>query len=196
MQMLPASPFAAVQDLATQPRNTEVWDAAEICLLRTADALHQARAGSPAEISQAITATRAAHTREKPTDLLSALANVQSQVEENLDLIVLSLGDQIAQNLSPYAPLIPFAGKLIAPAAFYEANPQLHQLARVLRAPVVYVEDSDAIGVASANPIAAAILADEIRTAFLKRIGIRPFVTIARLDYESWTLLNRKHFDR
>jgi hypothetical protein len=194
--MLSASPFLAVQDPASQIKNSEVWDVAEMCLLRTADALHQARAGSPAEISQAITATREAHTREKPTDLLSTLANVQSQAEESLDLIILSLGDQIAHNLSPYAPLIPFAGKLIAPAAFYESYPQLHQLARVLRAPIVYVEDKDAIGVASANPIAAATLAEEVRTTLLKRFGIRPFVTIARLDYESWTLLNRKHFDR
>jgi hypothetical protein len=61
---------------------------------------------------------------------------------------------------------------------------------------VVYVEDTDAIGVASVNPIAASILADEIQTSLHKRFGIRPFITIARLDYESWTFLNRKHFDR
>jgi hypothetical protein len=28
-----------------------------------------------------------------------------------------------------------------------------------------------------------------------RRFGIRPFVTIARLDYESWTFLSRKHFE-
>jgi len=28
-----------------------------------------------------------------------------------------------------------------------------------------------------------------------KRLGIRPFVTTARLEYESWTFLTRKHFE-
>ena len=60
---------------------------------------------------------------------------------------------------------------------------------------MVYAEDTDAIGTASANPIAAAILADEIRAQVHKRFGIRPFVTIARLEYESWTFLARKHFE-
>ena len=169
---------------------------AEVCLQRTADALHHARAGSPAEISQAITVAREAHVRERPADLLSTLADIQSQSDENVDLLILNLGDQIALNMIPYAPLIPFAGKLIAPSAFYETYPHIHQLARILRTPVVYVEDTDAIGVASANPIAAAILAEEIRFALHKRFGIQPFVTVARLDYESWIFMNRKHFDR
>jgi hypothetical protein len=194
--MRPESPFLTVLDPVIQPKSNEIWELAETCLQRTADALHQARAGTPAEISQAITDTRESHIREKPTDLLSSLANVQSQAEENLDLIIHNLGNQIAHNLLSYAPLIPFAGKLIAPTAFYEAYPELHHLARILRAPVVYVEDTDAIGVASVNPIAASILANEIQTSLHKRFGIRPFITIARLDYESWTFLNRKHFDR
>lgn len=194
--MSSALPFPTTPGAIASPKFTEIWDMAEVCLQRTADSLHQARAGSPAEISQAITLAREAHTIEKPTDLLSTLAEIQSQSEENLDLLIINLGDQIALNLVPYAPLIPFAGKLIAPTAFYELYPHIHKLARILRAPVVYVEDNDAIGVASANPIAAALLAEEIRFALHKRSGIRPFVTVARLDYESWTFLNRKHFDR
>lgn len=190
------SPASAQQVSASADRIREIWDMAEVCLQRTADALHQARAGTPTEISQAISVAREAHTREKPTDLLSALADIQSQSEENVDLLILNLGDQIALNMVPYAPLIPFAGKLIAPSAFYESYPHIHQLARILRAPVVYVEDTDAIGVASANPIAAAILAEEIRFALHKKFGIQPFVTVARLDYESWIFMNRKHFDR
>ena len=60
---------------------------------------------------------------------------------------------------------------------------------------MIYAEDTDAIGTASVNPVASAILAEEIRTTVFKRFGIRPFVTIARLDYESWTFLTRKHFE-
>ena len=65
----------------------------------------------------------------------------------------------------------------------------------MLLSPVVFAEDTDAIGTASANPIASAILADEIRAQVFKRFGIRPFITIARLEYESWTFLTRKHFE-
>jgi hypothetical protein len=43
--------------------------------------------------------------------------------------------------------------------------------------------------------MAAVILADEIRTTVMKRVGIRPFVSIARLDYESWVFLSHKHFE-
>jgi hypothetical protein len=43
--------------------------------------------------------------------------------------------------------------------------------------------------------VASGILADEIRNVVYKRFGIRPFVTTARLDYESWTFLTRKHFE-
>jgi hypothetical protein len=91
--------------------------------------------------------------------------------------------------------VIPFGGKLIAPSAFYDSFDRIHQIARVLLSPVVYAEDTDAIGTASTNPIASAILGEEIRNQIYKRFGIRPFVTIARLDYESWTFLTRKHFE-
>jgi hypothetical protein len=60
---------------------------------------------------------------------------------------------------------------------------------------VIFAEDTDAIGTASVNPVAAAILAAEIEAAVFKRFGIRPFLTVARLDYESWTFLARKHFE-
>jgi hypothetical protein len=128
-------------------------------------------------------------------DLLEVIARVQGHGEEHLGPAVLALGDRVASTQVPYAPLIPFAGKLIAPSAFYEAFDRIHQVARAVLSPVVYAEDSDAIGTASANPIASAILSEEIRNIVYKRLGIRPFVTIARLDYESWTFLTRKHFE-
>lgn len=107
----------------------------------------------------------------------------------------MNLGNRVASTLQITVPVIPFGGKLIAPSAFYESFDRIHQIARVLLSPVVYAEDTDAIGTASTNPIACAILGEEIRNQIYKRIGIRPFVTIARLDYESWAFLTRKHFE-
>lgn len=188
------SPFLATQD-PSQHKGVDPWEFAEGCLQRTAGAIHQIRAATPAEISQAISTARENHALGKPSDLLEVLVRVQGHEEEHLSAAILELADQIAHTLSPYAPVLPFAGKLITPSAFYESFDSLHQIARALLTPVVYAEDTDSIGVASANPVAGEILAEEIRNTVFKRFGIRPFVTVARIDYESWNHLTRKHFD-
>jgi hypothetical protein len=172
-----------------------VWDYAEICLEQTAAALHETRAATATELNHGIATAREAHAAEKPADLVEVIARIQGHDEEHLSKAMADLGNKIATTLSPYPPLIPFGGKLIAPSAFYESFDHLHKLARVLLCPVIYAEDTDAIGTASANPVAAGILAEEIRNSVFKRFGIRPFVTTARLDYESWTFLTRKHFE-
>jgi len=147
------------------------------------------------EINNAIARTRESHASGKPADLLESIARVQGHDEEHLSRAIGELGNKVAAALSPHPPLIPFAGKLIAPSAFYDSFDQIHKLARVLLSPVIYAEDTDAVGTASVNPVASALLAHEIATTVFKRFGIRPFVTVARLDYESWTFLSRKHFE-
>ena len=194
-QMQVASPFVAVQETPTLPKDADIWDFAEICLQRTAEALQEARAATPAEISQAVSNARESHASQRPAEILEALARIQGHGEEHLSPAILELGNKVAARLTPYSPLVPFAGKLIAPSAFYDSFEHIHKLARGLLSPVIYAEDTDAIGTASVNPIASAILAEEIRNSVMRRFGIRPFVTIARLDYESWTFLSRKHFE-
>ncbi len=44
------------------------------------------------------------------------------------------------------------------------------------------------------NPVAAHIMGGNILSAVNRRFAIRPFVTVVRLDYESWSFLCRKHF--
>jgi hypothetical protein len=193
--MSSASPFQAVLEPTQAIKGTEVWDFAEECLQRTAAALHECRAATPAEISQGIGTAREFHAAQKPADLLEVLARIQGHGEEHLSPAILELGNKVSGTLLPYAPIIPFAGKLIAPSAFYDSFEHIHRTARALLSPVIYAEDTDSVGTASVNPIASAMLADEIRANVFKRFGIRPFVTIARLDYESWTFLSRKHFE-
>ena len=197
-QAVPDAPAATPAPVAqTVPRGTpaDLWDFAEECLQRTVEALKEARAASPAELSQAVATTRESHALKKPAELIETLARVQGHDEEHLSRAILDLGNKISATLTPYAPLVPFAGKLIAPSAFYDSFDQLHKLARVLLSPVIYAEDTDALGTASANPVASTILAEEIQASVYRRFGIRPFVTVARLDYESWTFLTRKHFE-
>lgn len=191
--MQSAHKLSDAHELALQPR-ADIWELAEICLLQTADALHSARAGTPTEISKGISLAREDHAEKKPSDLIEILARIQGHDEEHLGPAILELGDKVASTLPPYAPLIPFAGKLITPTAFYDSFESIHQIARILRCPVIYAEDTDSIGIASVNPVASKVLAEEIRAAAFKRLGVRPFITIARLDYESWTFLIRKHF--
>lgn len=180
---------------APASHGSEARDYAEECLLRTAEALHEARAAGVAEINQAIAVVREAQASGKPAELIEELARIQGHDEEHLGPVILELGNKVAHTKSPYAPLVPFAGKLIAPSAFYDSFDQIHKLARLLLSPVIYAEDTDSIGTASVNPVAAAILAAEIESVVFKRFGIRPFLTVARLDYESWTFLTRKHFE-
>lgn len=203
--MQTATPFLAPQEPAAQPapvrppvetpRAGSVWDFAEECLMQTAALLHETRSASDQQIHQGIAVARESHATGRPSDLLEILARIQGHEEEHIGRAILELGNRIASVMTPSPPLIPFGGKLIAPSAFYESFDQNHKIARALLSPVLYAEDTDAIGTASANPVAAAILAEEIRTSVFKRFGIRPFVTISRLDYESWAFLTRKHFE-
>lgn len=189
------APFMAAPESPASSGGSGIWEFAEVCLQQTVTALQEARAATPQEISQAVARTREDHAKEKPSDLLEVLTRVQGHDEEHLSPVILALGDRLAATVSPYAPYVPFAGKLIAPSAFYESFDQIHKIARILLTPVIFAEDTDAIGVASVNPVAAALLADEIRSSVFKRFGIRSFITVARLDYESWTFLTRKHFE-
>ncbi|MEN9975717.1 MAG: hypothetical protein RLZZ282_1723 [Verrucomicrobiota bacterium] len=172
-----------------------IWDLAETCLQETAAALHDAQAATPTEISHSIAIARESHAMEKPAELLEILARTQGHDEEHIGKAMLELGNSVAATLSIYQPLIPFGGKLIAPNAFYESFDQIHNIARILLSPVIFAEDTDAIGTASINPVASSIISGEIRNAVFKRFGIHPFVTAARLDYENWTFLCRKHFE-
>jgi hypothetical protein len=162
---------------------------------QTAAALHEARAATPAELTHAIAAARESHAMGKPADLLETLARIHGHAEEHLGRAMIDLSNKVAATLPIYQPIIPFGGKLIAPSAFYDSFEHIHKIARVLLSPVVYAEDTDAIGTASINPLASAILAEEIRSSVFKRFGIRPFVTATRIDYESWSFLSRKHFE-
>ena len=189
------SPFLPVQEPLQSSSNSSLWDLAEACLQRTAEVLHQLRAASAAEISQAMATVRENHAAQRPSELLDVLAHVQGHGGARLGHAVMELGNKVATSLECNAAYIPFAGKLFAPSAFYESFDQIHRLARVLLSPVIYAEDTDSIGTASINPIASAMLAEEIRNAAHKRFGIRPFVTIARLDHDSWTYLTNKHFE-
>jgi hypothetical protein len=191
--MQSAPELIAAHEIGFQPRSAP-WELAETCLQQTADALHEVRAATPAEISKGVSLAREDHSQKKPSDLIEILARIQGHGEKHLGSAILELSEKVASSLTHYAPFVPFAGKLITPSAFYDSFDSIYQIARALRSPVIYAEDTDSIGIASVNPVALEILSEEIRALVYKRLGILPFVTVARLDYESWTFITRKHF--
>jgi hypothetical protein len=194
MMEYPISPTTPAVPAQSSPQS-DIDELVEASLEQTAEALVFTRAASQVEVSHATDIVRKAQAEDRPLDLIEAVARVQGHQEEHLSGIIQTLGDRLAAILNPSPPLIPFAGKLIAPSAFYESFGRVHKMARALLTPVIFVEDTDAIGVASANPIAATILASKIQELVLRRFDIRPFLTVVRLNYESWTFLTHKHFE-
>ncbi len=167
----------------------------EICLIRTAEMLSKTGAADNKDILKALSEVRAGAANGQPKDLLETLARVMGTEEERLGPAVHILSEAVASTMNPVPPSVPFASKLIAPSSFYESFDALHQLGRLLLAPVLYAEDTDSIGTGSINPIAASILGEQIHEVVAKRFGIRPFITTSRMEYEGWAFLCRKHFE-
>jgi hypothetical protein len=209
--------FQAVYDSNALPPRAGIDEIVEECLSLTADALLATQAANKVDISHATAAAREIIAAGRPADLLEQVARIQGVLrvcgldrraadlneqvasvqgiaDEQLPGAILTLSEAAASTMLPTPPLIPFAGKLIAPTSFYESFDQIHKLAKRLMCPVIYAEDTDSIGIGSINPIAAQILSEEILNTVDRRIGIRPFVTSVRIDYVSWTFLCRKHF--
>jgi len=175
-------------------KRVNIDDAMNECIARTAEALGGCGAADGSAIAAGLRLVQSALIEGRPADLIECVVKAQGHEVERLGPAILELSDAVAQQMTPYPSLFPFAGKLITPTAFYESFPDYHELAKVLLTPVIYAEDTDAIGIASINPIASTILAEEILSTMEDRVGVRPFITLTRLDYESWAFLTRKHF--
>lgn len=187
--------FQASQETSAKPAAPSADDIIETCLVRTADALSQSDAASDEEIAKALKIARDAQKQLKPVDLIETLARVLGYDEEHIAGPIAELSNKVASTMQPSPPVIPFASKLIAPSSFYESFDAMHKLGKSLLVPVVFAEDTDAIGTGSINPIAASILGEEIYRVVGKRFDIRPFITVVRMDYESWAFVCRKHFE-
>jgi hypothetical protein len=167
----------------------------ESCFVKTAEALSISGVAPDEDIFKALTMAREIQNEGKPSDLIECLARVLGNDEEHISRAISELSAAAAAQMHPTPPLIPFASKLIAPSSFYESFDSLHKLGRALLVPVLYAEDTDAIATGSINPVAAKIFGEQIHQVVAKRFGIRPFITVVRMDYESWSFLCRKHFE-
>ena len=187
-----SSPYTPANPAVRKPGDT--LQLLHTCLEQTVQALQATGIATETEIARMQAHFERSVNQGAPLDLLEILARVQGAEEEHVGIEVARITHAVSMVIHPSPPLVPFAGKLIAPSAFYESFDQLHHTARALLSPILYAEDTDAVGTGALNPIAARIMADEILAGVNRRFGIKPFVTAVRMDYESWSFLTRKHF--
>lgn len=187
--------FQAAPPTVAKPQKKSASDIVELCFVRTSEMLSKTGAANDTDIFKALAQVREGLKKDEPMDLLETLARVMGTEEERLGPAVHALSDAVASTLNPAPPSVPFAAKLIAPSAFYESFDAMHKLGRMLLTPVLYAEDTDSIGTGSINPISAMVLGEQIHEVVAKRFGIRPFITTARMEYEAWAFLCRKHFE-
>lgn len=192
--MSSSSSILESNDLATGQDRQRIDGLITECVHQTISALHQTGMANEHEAHDLIRFLQDKPADAPPVDVLLTLAKMQGSDEEHMSPAITRLSNAVSRTIPTPPPIIPFAGKLIAPSAFYESFQTILVMGRELLTPVIYAEDTDAIGVASINPFAARLLANEIHDAVEKRFAIRPFMTVSRLDYESWTFLIRKHF--
>lgn len=173
-------------------------DLSEACTRHTAAALRESEAATPEEIEAAEILCNQAHHSGRSQDLIELIAIARAGAGadvEQVAAIVLEIAEAAASTLATPPALVPFAAKLITPSAFYAGFDDIRRAAQHLRCPILFAEDTDAIGTGSINPVTATIMADFIDKSVLSKSGIKPFVTAARMDHPGWTALNRKHFE-
>lgn len=188
-----SSPTHSIHDPSGR-KHGDIGELLRICLDQTIQAVQATGLATETEIARTRVNFERAMAKDEPMDVLEILARVQGSEEEHVGTDIARISHAVSAVIHPSPPLIPFAGKLIAPSAFYESFDHLHKVARALLSPVIYAEDTDAVGTGALNPVAARIMADEILSTVDRRFGIKPFVTSVRMDYESWSFLTRKHF--
>ncbi len=187
--------LAASPKPTTAPKKREtIEDCLDECLEKSIEAFKQASLATDEEIARVRRRFADGIVDERPVDLVEALARTQGTEEERMGIEVARISHGMAAVIPAAPPLIPFGGKLMAPSAFYESYTHLHDMAKALLSPILFAEDTDAIGTGSLNPVAGRIMGEEILEAVSRRFGIRPFVSVIRLDYDSSTFLARKHF--
>jgi len=184
------------QRITIPPQRASIAAAVEECLERTATILLHCGAATKEDLIQSIAKVRHSNSIGTPVDLLETLARHVNCPEPDIGQAIHAYAEQVATAVVPSPPLVSFAARYISPSAFYENFPEIKKLGHALLSPVIYAEDSDAIGTAALNPVAASIMSEEIMAIVARRYEIRPFVSTVLLDYTSWNEIVRKHFLR
>ena len=130
----------------------------------------------------------------KPSEVFETITRLSTVAPREIPDFIAGLGLAVAKTLKERVTMVPNLNRLAIPAAFYTQFPDLANAARALLVPVLYSEDNEAIGVGSVNPIPAIELAGRILAEMSNHTTVTPFVTVVRLDYDTWRTLIERHF--
>ncbi|MBK1790109.1 hypothetical protein [Persicirhabdus sediminis] len=130
----------------------------------------------------------------QPADAVEVLARMQGRPDEILDESIERISQKLAGSCVIPPARIPFASRFEMPMAFYDKYPDLQKLARNYKAPVLYAEEADVIGIGSVNPYFAEAFAQSIEKQIFAQLGTKPIITIVRLEPVSWQKLCKTHF--
>lgn len=172
----------------------EVPMALQHALIRTLAMMQQHNLASAEDCSQVAAKVRRNWEAGKGSDPIDCLARLRAGGGDMLDASVEMISSKMAHTL-PFVPTrIPFAGRLIPPTAFYEKNPKMELLCRLMLVPIAYAEDLDILAVATINPYFADAISAAIMDYVKAKAGIRPIISVIRLDYVGWAKMCQKHF--
>ena len=130
----------------------------------------------------------------KASEVFETITRLSTVAPREIPDFISGLGLAVAKTLKHRVTMIPNVTRLATPVAFYNSFPELANTAKALLVPVLFSEDNEAIGVGSVNPIPAMELAGRIVAEMANHTIITPYMTVVRLDYDTWRTMIERHF--
>jgi hypothetical protein len=184
-----------VEDLAGHdPLSTRLGTTMSACASRTLDALETRGHLGRAEREQIEAVHMESLASGKGSEVFETITRLSTVPPREIPDFIAGLGLAVAKTLRERVLLMPNLARLAVPGAFYNAFPDVAMTARALLTPVLYSEDNEVIGIGSVNPIPALRLAQQVTEELPVHTGFTPFVSVVRLDYETWRTLLERHF--
>lgn len=129
-------------------------------------------------------------------DILPVMAQLRGIEEAERIEIVNKWARAIAPIVKKRYSLIPFAGKLLGNSSLFKNYGTLLKAAEMLKCPLIYSEDVDALGFGTLNPVAGARLSEFVVEYLNQQTGVSPYVSIFLLDLPTWEMICRRQFEQ
>lgn len=166
-----------------------------VSLDQTSELLEEHGLATPEELHQMRQHGLAPLQGPRPWDALEFLAALRVRNADERPVEVERLGRALSQVMGQPLALIPFGNRMQPPAGFLELNPDIVHECRKSLTPLLFAEESEAIGVGSINPVALRIISKKIVADVERRSGIKPIVSRMLLHHDGWLTLCQKQFD-
>jgi len=127
-------------------------------------------------------------------EIFESIVRLSTTSPRDIPQFIRQLGDAVAKTLERNVPYVPLAGRQQKPSAFYERHEAVKPLCKALLTPILYAEESEVIGIGSINPKAAFVASELVANAVSATEPVTPFMSVVRVDYDTWKTLLEKQF--